>query len=448
MRTIRQLPQILGLALVATALLASSPAARSAPVATEPSFSLETIRIVPDDRETVAIVSRDLPVRTGQTVTAGILVQTRDYLTGSGHYRTVDVYTERGSRPGAIVLVVEVERARAVRLETGLGFEPLRSWYLNIIGMRVVSPLGRGGLFRAGFHQGLRSGGLYLDLDVPALLGPGLDLVADGGAYEELWDVPARDVAYYQSIWHFRLVPGVRKRLRDGPSMLLWSGFSSSRVDRELQSDDQDAPDVDPAALVPQIPHTTSFWESRLEVQLDRRDPLRPWQAGHWLGWTLKGALSDRGDGFWGTSVDAHVAVPVVGNAAAAFRARADYAGPGTPYYMRPILGGVRSLRGFTMGGLSGPRGARATWQVNGEWRQPLAGRDPRRPAVIGTVFADVGQFWDADGASHALAASIGYGALFRIRWLQTVNVEIAYPITRDLTGNPVVLHVSLGRSF
>ena len=45
-------------------------------------------------------------------------------------------------------------------------------------------------------------------------------------------------------------------------------------------------------------------------------------------------------------------------------------------------------------------------------------------------------------------AAGIGLGALVRIPWLQTVNVEVAVPLTNQVKGKPVVIYLSLGRSF
>ena len=414
----------------------------------EPRFTLEAIRVEPAEAEITALVERALPLRIGQTVTAALLVETRDFLDGTGLFAEVDVYTERGRQPGAIVVVVAARRAARVRVETGLGFEPRRSWYLNLVGVRVLSPFGNGGRFRAGLHEGLHQGGLYLDLDVPAARSADLDFLADAGIYKEIWDVYDGEVPYYQEIRRVRLWAGLRRQLRDDLSVLLWTGPSGTDLDNELHSNDDDAPDIDPLTLVPALPEQSGFWESRLELRLDRRDQLRPWQAGHWVGWSVSAAACDVGPSFWGSELDAQLAVPVAGTRAAAFRFRTVYAGPGTPYYMRPILGGVRSLRGFRMGSLSGPEGARAIWQFTGEWRQPLLGDDPARPRVTGTLFADIGQHWDPEGARQDVAASVGYGALVRIRWIQTLNLEVAYPLTDDLTGNPVTFYISLGRSF
>ena len=119
-----------------------------------------------------------------------------------------------------------------------------------------------------------------------------------------------------------------------------------------------------------------------------------------------------------------------------------------TPYFLRPIVGGRGSLRGFPDAGLSGPLGARALLQVSAEWRHPLAGSNPRSPRVIGTIFADAGDHWTASGRRADPAASAGFGALVRVPWLQTVNLEIAYPLTNRVKGSPVVSHLSLGRSF
>jgi outer membrane protein assembly factor BamA len=162
----------------------------------------------------------------------------------------------------------------------------------------------------------------------------------------------------------------------------------------------------------------------------------------------VRASVPNRGRSFWGWEFDARAARPVAGSRAIAVRFQAAGTSPETPYFLRPVVGGTGSLRGFATAGLSGALGARALWQASVEWRQPLAGPDPLRPKVTGTVFFDVGDHWTDHGERAGVAASIGYGALFRVRWLQTINIEVAYPLTADPTGSPVSVRAGLGRSF
>lgn len=442
----RKTPACLAWLLALGVLAGSAPCRSSEP--DEPRFEIESVRVESPADITAALVMRVLPLRIGQAVTAAELIETSAFLAGSGLFTEVDVYTERGSRPGAIVVVIVARPAARLRLETGLGYDPRRSWYLNLVGLRVLNPFGRGGLFRAGIHEGLHQDGFFLDLEVPSFPVTDLDLLAEGSASHEIWNVHDRDVSYYQLIRRLRLMAGVRRQLRDDLELRLWTGLSATDLDHRLRSNDEDVPTRDAGLLLPDLQEKTGFWESRLELQWDRSDRLRSWQSARWFGCSLNAATSDAGPAFWGADLDARLTMPVAGRSAAAFRYRAVYASPGTPYYMRPFLGGVNSLRGFKMGGLSGPLGARAVWQLSGEWRQPLLGDDRLRPRVIGTLFTDLGQHWDAAGGRQDVAASVGYGALIRIRWLQTLNVEVAYPLTADLTENSVILYLSLGRSF
>jgi hypothetical protein len=82
------------------------------------------------------------------------------------------------------------------------------------------------------------------------------------------------------------------------------------------------------------------------------------------------------------------------------------YASTDTPYFLRPIAGGVGSVRGFPDAGLSGPLGAQALCQASAEWRHPLIGSKSRSPRVVGTVFADAGDHWDAGGQRADPAAA------------------------------------------
>jgi outer membrane protein assembly factor BamA len=126
----------------------------------------------------------------------------------------------------------------------------------------------------------------------------------------------------------------------------------------------------------------------------------------------------------------------------------AAYTSTDTPHFLRPIVGGVGSVRGFPDAGLSGPLGARAFCQLTAEWRHPLIGSNPQRPLLIATLFADGGDHWTASGVRADPAVGAGCGALVRVPWLQTVNLELAYPLTDQVDGRPAALYFSLGRSF
>jgi hypothetical protein len=60
----------------------------------------------------------------------------------------------------------------------------------------------------------------------------------------------------------------------------------------------------------------------------------------------------------------------------------------------------------------------------------------------------DVGDHWTSEGRRFGFSSSVGYGALIRIPWIETLNVEVAYPLTDEPTKSPVTLGLSLGRSF
>ena len=390
---------------------------------------------------------RNLAVRPGQGVDSGTLVECRSQLTASGFFETVQVYTTRGSRPGAVVLVVEVKLARRWRIETGVGREDLSGWYLNLFGLRYASPFGRGGEARIGIHEGLQIGGYFSELLIPEVGHPDHDLLVDVAAYERVWVAHDGDQTFQQDNRFLRTRVGLRHRLSPRLSATLWGGFLGLKPDETLSGEDEG--EEEPVGrLLPRLGNHEDYLESHLEVLWDGWDPERSWQAGRWGGLRVRAADRIDGPGFWGAEIDGRTALPVGRSRALAFRARAAWTGPGTPYHQRYPVGGARSLRGFTAAGLSDPQGAEALWQGTVEWRRFLAGKSRRRPTVLGTVFLDFGDHWNSAGDRHGVAASVGYGAQFWFPWIQILTLEMGYPLTGDPTGNPLVAHLTFGRSF
>lgn len=408
---------------------------------------LESLKVEPPSREATLLVRRFLPLRPGQLVSPGDLVEARDQLVASGRFDEVEIYTRRGSRPGAVHAVVVTAPSHRFALETGLGYQPLEGWYLNLIGVRRTGLFGRGGAARLGFRTGLGFSGLCGDMEVPGLLPTDLDLFLEVEMLDVVWTVRHEGMSYYQEIDRGRFLLGVRRKLQPDLDLVWRAGFSRARGGDTLKTYGE-GPTLAASELLPVYDRFLDFFLSEGELVRNDRDRLRPWQKGSSIGLAGRFGAPDQGPIFGGLELDASTAVPVLETRAAAFRFRAVYTDPGTPYFLRPIVGGVGSLRGFSSAGLSGPRGARALWQASAEYRHPLAGDDPNRPRVIGTLFGDVGDHWSSEGKRHGLSVDAGFGALLRVRWLQTVNVEIGYPITEEPTKSPVAVRVSLGRSF
>ncbi len=435
-----QLSGLLLAAILATVFASSA-------VAETRSLRLESVRVEPVGGQEEVMVLRHLPLHLGQSIDPEILVEARRYLKDKGFFASIDMYTKRGTERGAVVLIVEAELDRDFRFETGVGTEPLRGWFLTIPGVRKSSPFGRGGLFRAGLRTGLRTGGPFAELTVPSINGTDLDLLIEMEIPQDEWVFTYDGLGYQQYINRFRLRSGLRKRAFESLSLTVWMGISTADPSSKLEGSEGNE-DIRASQIMPNSGILEHYLDFSFEALWDRRDRLRPWQAGYWAGLRLNASVEGDGPLFWGAEFDYRTAYPVFQTQALAFRAHAAVTDEDTPYYMRRVVGGPLSLRGFTQAGLSGPLGARALWLATGEWRCPLAGDDPLRPGVLVAIFADAGQHWNASGSLHELTASVGYGLQFAIPWLQVLNFEVAYPLTEDFSCNPVVAHISLGRSF
>lgn len=442
MKTHRR-PHLALLSLLALLLVASSAHAQAK---NNLEMTLESITVEPPGGEAEFLVRRHCRLRENQTVTPDILLAARAELLGTGLFDQLDIYTARGSSPGVIRAVVRAHPSHRFLLESGVGREPFQSGYLNCLAVRRTGLFHRGGWARVSGRLGLRTFGYYGDLEIPGAASAGPDFVLNLAAYQERWPVYTDSLSFRQKIQRDRAQVGLRYRLGSEMRAVLWLGASSAHPSATLKSDGKD-PKLPATALLPAAKRV-SFLDLEVQLVRDRRDRQRPWQKGDRTGIALRLAEPDRGPFAWNAELDTRFLLPVLRTRAAAFRLRSAYAAPGTPYFGRFVTGGAGSLRGFPAGSLSGPQGTRALWEASAEWREPLVGTAARWPLLLGTVFFDVGDHLRPTGRWHGASADVGGGLLFHIPWLQLLNVEVGYPLTKDPTEGPVAVQISLGRSF
>ncbi len=429
-------------------LLLPHPAAvHAAELPSQPTLWVQAVEY-PAGGQMAAVLDRLVILRAGDLIDSAALIQVREELETSNVVENVSLYTARGDTLGAVILFVEADLVRGVQFETGLGRERMAGWYLNLLGIRLASPFARGGHLQIGVRSERRQTGLFLDGSYPRFLRDRFDLLIEGEAMMESWPVREEDLDLYQEIHRGRMQLGLRDWRRSGPTVSLWLWHLAAKPDDWLKSDEDDEPGEETGRLVPNPDGWESYLGLRLDLSWDGRDGIRPWQRGRWLGLRLELADAQNGAPFWGLEIDGDQALPLGRRYALATRLRAVVAGPGTPYHLRPVVGGVGSLRGFEPAGLSGPLGASALWQCNLELRLPLTGKNPNRPRIMQTLFLDCGDSWDSEYQRHGFSLSTGFGLLFSIPWIQTLNTEVAFPLTENHSYDSVLTTISLGRSF
>jgi outer membrane protein assembly factor BamA len=141
---------------------------------------------------------------------------------------------------------------------------------------------------------------------------------------------------------------------------------------------------------------------------------------------------------------------------------RGGWVGERAPYYERFRLGGSYSLRGFRDHSLSPPEGHDAVFTAALEYRVPLLaargghghGRSGERLGAL--AFADAGRGWlertgslaepDIDYDEWQLGA--GYGLRLTLPWLGTLGLDVGFPVTAGITGEPVWVYLTLGHTF
>jgi hemolysin activation/secretion protein len=411
----------------------------------ERALVLQGIRVEPAGGAAVA-VRRLLPLAVGDVLDAHSLGEAQESLESSGVFESVHVYSERGTTPGAVVLVVEAKLDRGVHLQTGFGHQPIDGWYLDLIGMRWNSPFRRGGHLRLGLRAGQRTSGTQARLEVPRLLGSG-DFLVELSGLDERWRIYEGLSVFEQTIAKSELLVGARFGETGRKNMTVWLGGSSAEPSETVEA--VDLADDEPAGrLVPLIGERQRYGTLGLDLRLFRQHPTMPWREGRSTALRLRSYSEEDGARFGRADLEQAFAFPMPAASAFALQGRASISSPETPYYLRPVFGGTSTVRGYRDASLSGARGARAYWKLSGEWRMPLLAKDRADPRVLGVLFADAGRHWDADGERQEMSAGVGYGLRIRVPWLQIFSVDVGIPLSEQRTGDDFWAHLRLGYGF
>ena len=441
----RRLSLILALFLIGS--VSTTLAAQQAP--TDRTLRLESISILPDDPGTVALVSRHLSLAAGAPVDVASLSLARQTLEETGYFHEVDLYTARGAAPGMVVLHIEVELDRRLHFLTGYGYEPLDGWYLNLLGARLLNWQRPGSELRLAWRLGFIIDGLYLEGSMPTG-----DRAGDAWRFELYWETKSWFVydqreAWRQNIYQNVLRVGRQSPIGDEGLVTGWIGLSHVDPVDELEAyfdeEDQQRPADE---LIPATFESSSYLDLWLGAHWQNRDQVRPWWRGTWTGARLRASHETGGSAFFTMELDGRHNWPLGDTASLAGRLRGAHTTDNTPYHQRFQFGGVYSVRGYDFAYLSGPLGASSLVQANLEYRVALLDRQAALPRVTALMFLDTGQSWDVDGGTLGWVAGAGYGIRVRLPWVQSLGLDVGYPLVNLGDISPFVINLALGWSY
>lgn len=432
------------LAALAWLLLAGVAAAQPAR-----ELRLERVDINPADAATVSLVSRRIPVVPGDPVDGVLLASVREDLERSGYFSSVELYTSRGERPGGIVLHVDVALDRKVRFLTGFGYQPLDGWYLNMLGARVLNQPRPGSELRVALRSGYLVGGLYLSGRFAAGEHPDDAMLLDLHAQSKEWVTYEGREGWTQGIDSSTLRLGRQLPLGRGVTVTGWLGVRTVDPDDVLTAYfDEDERERPVGDLIEAGIDRAQFVHARVDLSRDRRDPVRPWLEGTWLGSRLELGQQFDGPHFATLELDGRRTIPVGPRQSLAGRLRAAHATGRTPYFDRFQFGGLATVRGYDVAFLSGPLGASDLVLANLEYRHALVDQAAPTPRLTGVVFVDTGQAWDDGGGSAGWVASAGLGFRLRLPWVHLLGVEVGYPLVDVGDMAPYGVNLALGWSY
>jgi outer membrane protein insertion porin family len=392
----------------------------------------------------------------GDPADPAALLAAADRLRDAHLFRSVRVHTRPGSRPGRVVVVFTVEERRP-HLRLGAGYEDLSGWYLIPVQLDMDNLTGHGEMLRLGLRVGYRVGGFVLDLRRPGMIrGRGfwhLQMRAEN--LDRIYFLD--DAELNQRVERRTALLRLGRPAGNASRVAAWLAVESVQADSHAvvyntpRSGERERGDEIPyedlpgliRAGVPRRVQTrvglSLEWDTRRGEGLER--------AGFRGRIEAEGVLSPEGD-FPAIRADLRSFVGVARGIQLALRTRVMAVGPNAPFFERPYLGGLYTVRGFPSQSLSPPEGSRSLVTLSGELRTAWIG-PPENPILVGQVFLDVGTQWSTGAPEpSATAVGIGYGFRIRLPWVRRLGVDVAFPLTRSPVEEAFHVNASLGWTF
>ncbi len=456
-----------GIPLLVAALLCLSPVgARARDGAQTPAgLRVEAVSFVGQWKTHRVVLERLLALAPGDAVDAAALAAARARLLDSGYFASVELTTRPGAERGGLLVDVSVRERHRPYLDTGFGFRDPEGWYLTLIGLRLENPVGLGGRATLGLQLGFRTAGAEAQwlqpLSARGALALRLRLRGQNekliwyanepgwlGLYDEQRLGLERQEAALSLLW------------RPRPALGLELGLAAQSVEPDAEGENRDTDSEIPTYRLPPAFQTETGRRALngLLLGLNLGEGGMDGTPGHSL--SLRGRLVSEGLGAeadyarWTLAARATEALPA--GQRLALGLRAGWLGEAAPYYERFRLGGSYSLRGFRDHSLSPPEGHDGFLSAALEYRLPLLRARSGGERLGALAFADAGRGWlertgslaepDVDYEKWQLGA--GYGLRLTLPWLGTLGLDLGFPVTAGITGEPVWVYLTLGHSF
>jgi outer membrane protein assembly factor BamA len=444
-------------ALAATAPAAdTAPAPENAPAAPANRPVIGAIEVQGNTRMSTEDVVTMAGLRPGDPASALAIQGAAERLRRTRLFRSVEVHTRPGERPGRLTVVFAVSELRpSVRL--GVGYEDLSGWYLIPVQLNLDNLSGHGERLDLSTRLGFRLTGLVLTHRRPALTEPRhfWELALRAESQNRIYFHREVEVAHRVAAYGIDLAIGCP--LSRAFAVTAWASYEKLSPDSTAEVHDalgaQDLDDGDELAFGELPPGVQAGVTERtqtrlgLATRLDTRAGGGVARRGLWgqlLGEAVIGAEGDFQRGEW----DLRAYLPLLPRAGLAIRTRLGGVTRAAPFYQRYYLGGLYTVRGFPSQSLSPAHGHRQFAAASLEWRAAWIG-PPEDPLLSGLLFLDYGVGWDTGSPDlEAGATGIGWGFRLRVPWIGSFGIDVGRPVTPTPVDDAFHLNGSIGWSF
>lgn len=417
---------------------------------------LERVEIEGNHRTNSSRALEYLALPPGDALDPEAIEAAKQRLEESELFASVDLRAKPGSEPGQVVLVAVVTEWRP-RLRIGAGYQDLSGWYLVPLGVDLWNPIGRGEQFSLAARVGYRVSGLVLSAAQPftdeSRSRFGASITAEG--VERIYFDEAVEIAHHvnRGSLQLRLDSSPAPRMRLG-AWITAQGVevdSTARVYVDDPDADRDAGDKIPFNSVPPAIQRAvgqhDLARAGFSLAFDSRTGAELSLSGNHVSAQVE-AVGD-GEKDWGILLlDWRHYRPLQRGLLLAANTKFNATARTAPFFERPYVGGLYSVRGFPSHALSPAEGDLRTLTGSVELRAALIGRRDD-PTLAGLLFTDAGLgVQDENPTWSAVDVGMGFGFRVRVPWIRWLGIDVGFPVTPRPDLDPVHVNASIGWTY
>ena len=432
---------------------------------------------VPDSAE---LVLEGVLIRGNWNITDDVIINTLDWEVGTVFnekkladgqtklettdlFRSVELSTRRGNKPGSIIVVVQVREKRLPYIDWFEAHHYSTGYAFNLFELETYTK-NRTNYLKSDLRLTDPWSGFFLDYTLSPFGNMSTKFYGTSEASWQTWSIPAlpEREGFEYTLNRFGLEGGIQFSTSTFGRIRFGIDYNITNINddpiRYEDEDDSDGEEIDNPNQLPQPLRDvkdTNWTGLNLVLEKDGRDDdLFPHSGSLIYAPIYFASDSEADDQFIRFEIDARRYIPISRGTTLALRARAGFIEGDSPFYQRFNLSTGNGIRGVSDGWVDSPNGGTRMIQTAFELRHPLTGRWPDSFINL-LLFSEAGASWNDEDPVYSndpdysdLKLTIGWGLAFHIPVLGPLSLSIGYPLIAPDDAEGINARLNFGMAF